>query len=151
MKEQDREPTEPSIGQSILERLRTETNEALGDFEDESRADPFKDVYLTPRDTAVPDAYLGDDLLLDIRELYARFLWSIADELRSRHIQAPAAWIAVDPSYEDTTVAVLGSGEELLYLHVSKAWNFHWPDEASLARELEDIYGRAEQRLTERS
>ena len=57
-------------------------------------------------------------------------------------------WLAVDPSYEDSTFSVLCSDEAVLLLHWGKAWNFFWPDEDSMATDLGGMYQEAAARLS---
>ena len=136
-----------AIGQSIIERIRRETNHEYGYFSGDEGEDVFVSLYLTERDSCLPAHLTADDLLLDIRAMFCQVFDGLRDELKSRLGIADPLWLAVDPSYEDTSFSVLCSDQQVLMLHWTKAWNFFWPDEQAMAADLGSIYEEAAQRL----
>ncbi len=136
------------IGQAIVQRIRSETNNEYAYFSGHDEGeDVFVTLYLTERDRCLPDHLIGDDLLLDIRAMYCQVFDGLREELRSRLGIQDFLWLAIDPSYEDSTFSVLCSDEQVLMLHWAKAWNFYWPDEGAMASDLGSIYEEAAKRL----
>jgi hypothetical protein len=91
---------------------------------------------------------LGDDVLIDVRAMFSQVFDALREELRQRLDLKEFLWLAVDPSYEDSTFTVLCSDEQVLLLYWSKAWNFYWPSEEVMALELGQMYEEAAGRLT---
>jgi hypothetical protein len=142
-------PEHLSIGHAIVNRIRSVTNHELGTFTPvDEETDVFQLLYLTQRDTCVPEELLSDDLLLAIREMYVTILDGIREELRARVRADASAWILVDPSYEDTTSFALITEEHVLLSGWRKAWNFYWDSEDSMAEELDGWYHVAAARLS---
>ena len=129
-----------SIGRSIVDRIRRETNDEYAYFSP-GESDVFRTLYLTESDRCLPDHFIGDDLLRDIRAIYAQVFDGLREELRDR-LGLRGLWLAIDPSYEDLTFTVLCTHEQVLMLHWSKAWNFFWPDEEAMAADLGRILCR---------
>ena len=136
-----------AIGRSIVERIRSEANNEYGYFSGREGEDVFQTLCLTERDRCIPDHLTGDDLLLDIRAMYCQVFDGLREELRERLGLQEFLWLAVDPSYEDSTFSVLCTDEQVLMLHWAKAWNFYWPDEETMAADLGRIYEEAAKRL----
>ena len=132
-----------SIGRSILERIRSEVNGEDGHFRGEEGESVFVSLYLTERYGCIPDHLLGEDILIDIRNLYYWVLDGVRDELKERAGADQSLWIVVDPSYEDSPYAVLMTDENVLLRIITKAWHFYWENEEEMAQELEAWYGRA--------
>ena len=142
-------PTEErlAIGRSIAERIRSETNNEYAHFSGDEDEDVFAALYLTERDGCLPGRFVGDDLLLDIRALYYQVFDGIREELEARLGRHDFIWVAVDPSYEDSTTVVMCTDEIVLLMYWGKAWNFHWENEDEIAAELGRMYGVAAARL----
>jgi hypothetical protein len=138
------------IGRAILQRVRTELNDPMGHFgERHTGGDAFRALYLTERDTCIPDDFItSDELYDDIHSMYYHVLEGVAAELRERSGAQHAIQITIDPSYEDTTYFVMHTSDRVLLSGGRKAGHFWWESEAAMAEELEDWYRGAEPRLT---
>jgi hypothetical protein len=90
---------------------------------------------------------LGDDVLKDVSAMFRQVFDGVREELKTRAGVQDTLWLAIDPSYEDSTFSVLCTDEQVLMLHWSKAWNFYWPDEAAMALDLGRIYEEAAAKL----
>lgn len=130
-----------------MDRIRAEANEEYGYFQGEEGEDVFRSLYLTPRDTSIPEHLLNDDLLLgihsDIRELFFQVYDGIRAELLDRFGRDHGIWLVVDPSVDDHSTTVLCAEGTVLLLNSVKAWNFWWEDEEAMAGDLGDWYERA--------
>jgi len=89
-----------------------------------------RDVYFCDADEGcIPDAYIGDDLLADIREKFSYPLWAMAEKAAVESgINASELEVVIDPSYEDRTtflVRLRDTGRELYY-DSAKAWHFRF-------------------------
>ena len=137
----------PAAGRSIVDRIRSETNNEFAYFSGREGEDVFATLYLTERDRSIPDQLIGDDLLIDIRTLFYQVFDGLREELKERLGIRDSLWLAVDPSYEDSTFSVLCTDEQVLMLHWSKAWNFYWPREEAMVEYLGRLYDEAAKRL----
>jgi len=131
------------VGRSIVDRIRIETNAEFAHFAGEDGEDVFATLYLKERDVCVPEHLLGDDVLMDVHALFCQVFDGIREELDERHGREGFIWIAVDPSYEDSTFTVMCTDERVLLLYWSKAWNFYWQSEEEMAEELAGLYETA--------
>lgn len=95
----------------------------------------------------MPEHLLGDDVLMDVRALFYQVFDGIREELRERHRGEGFIWLAVDPSYEDSTMTVMCTDEKVLLLYWGKAWNFYWGSEEEMAQELGRMYLAAAHQL----
>ncbi len=134
-----------------MERIRREANDEYAYFDGDEDEDVFHTLYLTPRHTAVPDHLLSEDLLLDIhmdiRELYFQVFDGVRAELLATFGQERPIWIAVDPSVDDHSTAILCTDESVLFIEWRKAWNFWWRSEEAMAGDLGRWYTAAATRL----
>ncbi len=136
------------VGRAIMERIRHEVNDPDGPFfTGDDGEDVFAALYLSERDGCIPDRFIGDDLLNDIRTMYYAVLDGVREELRARLQLREFLSVLVDPSYEDTTEFVMMTSEQVLLFGGSKAWHFYWDSEEAMAEELEDWYRGAASRL----
>lgn len=154
---QEREPIDPSeephiaSGRRVIARVRDDANADDAYFSPgEDDEDVFCSLYLTPRETAIPEHLVSDDILhdvhRDVRVLYAQVFNGICAELEERLGPSPI-WVIVDPDVEDRTTVVLCTDVSLLHLHSSKAWGFYWNTEGEMADELGRWYEGAAARL----
>jgi hypothetical protein len=137
------EPERWPVGRSILERIRNEVNHEMSPLWQEEVPDAFTAIYLTSRDSCIPDAFVDEDLIDGIHSMYYVVFDAMCVELRRRLDSHIAMNIVIDPSYEDTTNFVVHTFDRLLLSGGIKAWNFHWASEDEMARDLEDWYRRA--------
>lgn len=134
-------------GRRIMERIRREVNAEGAHFLGEEGEDVFRSLYLTERFGCIPDHLLGEDILVDIRNLYYWVLDGVREELQERVGAKGFVWVAVDPSYEDPTYALLLHQDRVLLEVSRKAWRFYWESEEAMAEELEGWYQQAARRL----
>lgn len=141
-----------AVGRNIVERIGGETNEEFGFFHDEEDEDVFRSLYLTPRNTSIPEHLTNDDLpselLLDVRQLFFLVFTGVRAELLERFGRDPGIWLVIDPSIDDPTTTVLCAEGTVLVLYSAKAWSFWWEDEVAMAAELGEIYEGAASRLS---
>ena len=145
------EPEPNRRGRVILDRIRRETNDEFGYFAlGWDGEDVFQSLYLTPRETAIPEHLVSDDcewdIHMDVRALHGQVFKGIRDELVDEFGRRPV-WVVVDPSVEDRTISVICTDASLLLINGSKAWQFNWPNEGAMAEELERWYAGAAERL----
>jgi len=72
----------------------------------------------------------------DILSLFYYPLSAIREELKERTGTKEFIWVFVQPSYTDTSFAVMVTGEKVLLTVSDKAWNFFWEGEEEMAKEL---------------
>jgi hypothetical protein len=153
---QEKEPTEQTherhlaTGRRIVGRIRDDANGGDGYFYSGDDEDLLRSLYLTSRDTAIPEHLLSDDYLHDIhgdiRALYGQVFNGIRAELIENY--GPSTiWVVVDPGIEDCTLSVLCTDQSLLLMHSSRAWQFFWRTEDEAAEELGRWYEGAAARL----
>ena len=130
-----------------MARIRSEVNSDWSHFQGAENEDVFGSLYLTERHGCIPDHLLGDEILVDIHNLFYCVFDGLREELAERIATKEPIFIAVDPAYEDNTLVVMCTYEKVLHLYWSKAWNFYWDDESEMAEELGRLYEGAEQRL----
>jgi len=83
----------------------------------------------------------------DIMSLFYYPLSAVREELKERTRTKGFISIFVQPSYMDTSFAVMVAGEKVLLTVSDKAWNFFWGSEEEMVKELESCYQTAEARL----
>lgn len=140
-----------AIGRRIIERVRREANNEYSYFDGDEGEDVFRTLYLVPRDMAVPEHLLSDDTLLDIhmdiRQLFFQVFDGVRAELLDHFGRDRGIWIAVDPSVDDHTTAILCTDETVLCIVATKPWNFWWRSEEAMAGDLGRWYTTAAERL----
>ena len=145
-----RETERPSIGLSIVERIRDEANAVHGWFFQGDDSDVFTDLYLRERETAIPER-LVDDGELGVEEGIKHMFYLVFDgvrrELGLRMGRAESQWVYVDTAAVDSTTAILCTDETVLALYSKKPWRFHWANEREMATELGVVYEDAASRL----
>lgn len=104
-------------------------------------------MLITERQVCIPEHLLGDEIVEDIITLFYYALSAIREELKERTGRKEFIWIFVEPSYTDTSFAVMMTGEKVLVTVSDKAWNFFWDSEEEMVKELESWYQIAETRL----
>ena len=135
------------LGRSILRRLKQTVNEEWDSWLVEEDEDTFKTLYLTERRVCIPEHLLSGEIMEDIMSLFYYPLSAIREELKERTGTKEFIWVFVQPSYSDTSFAIMVAGEKVLLTVSGKAWNFYWENEAKVAKELESWYQTAEARL----
>jgi len=141
------EREEYPLGRSIPRRLRKTLNEDWDYWLPEEGEDLVKTLCLTERQVCIPEHLLGDEIVEDIISLFNYPLSAVREELKERTGRKEFIWIFVEPSYTDTSFAVMMSGEKVLLTVSDKAWNFFWDSEEEMVKELERWYQIAEARL----
>jgi len=135
------------LGRSILRRLKQTVNEEWDSWLVEEDEDTFKILYLTERRVCIPEHLLSGEIMEDIMSLFYYPLSAIREELKERTGTKEFIWVFVQPSYTDTSFAVMVTGEKVLLTISDKAWNFYWDSEEEIVKELESWYQIAETRL----
>ncbi len=135
------------LGRSILGRLKQTVNEEWDSWLVEEDQDTFKTLYLTKRRVCIPENLLSGEIMEDIMSLFYYPLSAIREELKERTGTKEFIWVFVQPSYTDTSFAVMVTGERVLLSASDKAWNFFWEGEEEMVKELESWYQTAEARL----
>jgi hypothetical protein len=109
--------------------------EAEADDKDDTPEKRLARLYLTPRDEAVPDEDLGDDIHDDIYDLFYWPLSVIRDKVN------PKLMITIEPSYDDTTYLQLAHVEVGLthWKTWIKAWNFTFDNEAEFNKWAQSV------------
>lgn len=82
----------------------------------------------------IHDEFMGEDLLVEIRNKYRFFFGAICKEV-SKSIEV---WIS--PYYEDSTTVVIILDDKILYKDHIKPWNFWFESEEALTNEMYRIY-----------
>ena len=135
------------LGRSILRRLKQTVNEEWDSWLVEEDEDTLKTLYLTERRVCVPEHLLSGEIMEDIMSLFYYPLSAVREELKERTGTKEFIWVFVQPSYTDTSFAVMVAGEKVLLTISDKAWNFYWEDEEEMVKGLESWYQTAEARL----
>ena len=135
------------LGRSILRRLKRTVNEEWDSWLVDEAGDTFKTLYLTERRVCIPERLLSGEIMEDIMSLFYYPLSAIREELKERRGIKEFIWIFVQPSYTDTSFAIMVTGEKVLLTVSDKAWNFFWEGEEEMVKELESWYQTAEARL----
>ncbi|MGB5931885.1 MAG: hypothetical protein WBH57_02300 [Anaerolineae bacterium] len=130
------EREEYPLGRSIPRRLRKTLNEQWGSWPVGEAEDTFKTLYLTKRRVWIPEHLLSGEIMEDILSLFYYPLSAIREELKERTGTKEFIWVFVQPSYTDTSFAVMVTGEKVLLTVSDKAWNFFWEGEEEMAKEL---------------
>lgn len=137
-----------AIGQAIVDRIRVEANESSGYFPgSDPEQERFRELYLTERHLAVPEVIAGDDVYGDVRSVFALVFNEVRSELDLRMGREESHWLYIDAAVDDSTTAILCTGQTVLALYSSKPWAFTWEDEETMARSLGEVYEGAAQRL----
>lgn len=128
-------------GKALLSHVRKRVNECY------YREDAFRKMYLEEPDGCVPEDLIGDDLLSDIKNKYYWPVDAVRDQLEREFGRDPPMWIYVDPSYEDSTWALLTlDNRHILLTHCQKPWQFWFESEAEMRKELLEWYRSAQRR-----
>jgi len=135
------------LGRSILRRLKNTVNEEWDSWLVEEDEDTFKTLYLTERRVCIPEHLLSGEIMEDIMSLFYYPLSAVREELKRRTGTKEFIWVFVQPSYTDTSFAVMVTGEKVLLTVSDKAWNFFWEYEEKMVKELESWYQTAQARL----
>ncbi|MGI8785236.1 MAG: hypothetical protein ACR2L2_16480 [Acidobacteriota bacterium] len=127
-------------GKSLLGHVRRKIEDAHG-------PGAFTKMYLQDCGSCLPDEFISDDLLSDIRE---KFYWpaeAVCAELEREYGAKLFIGIYVDPSYDDKTSVLLTLGDDHVLLHYeSKAWNFWWPNSGEMEQKLLQWHAEARER-----
>ena len=145
-----REAERLAVGTSIVGRIRTEANAVDGWFFQDVGGDVFSDLYLTKRETAIPERLVDDGELgveEGIKEMFYLVFDGLRRELRFRMGISESHWLYVDSASEDSTTAILCTDESVLALYSRKPWRFYWATESAMAAELGEVYEDAAARL----
>ncbi|MGH7771439.1 MAG: hypothetical protein ACREQA_04310 [Candidatus Binatia bacterium] len=125
----------------MLTHIRQRINEAHGD------RSAFGRLYLEEPDGCVPEEFVGDDLMSAIKDKFYWPLDAVRNQLEREFGRERSMWIHIDPTYEDTTYALLTlEDEHLLHTYCAKAWKFWWPNEAEMKKELLEWHRIARER-----
>lgn len=135
------------LGRSILRRLKKTVNEEWDSWLVKEDGDTFKTLYLMERRGCIPEHLLSGEIMEDIMSLFYYPLSAVREELKERTGTKEFIWVFVQPSYTDTSFAVMVTGEKVLLTISDKAWNFYWDSEEEMVKELESWYQTAEARL----
>ena len=123
------------IGRTLVSSVRRETNNWHGS----TRA--FRKMYLQDPGGCVHPDLAGDDLLYSIKEKFYWPLNAVREQLQEEFGRDRSMWIYVDPSYDDTTFALLTLQTEfVLYQYDSKPWKLWWKSETEMKKELVKWY-----------
>jgi len=110
----------------------------------------FEKLYIGDKDSCIPEEFIGEDLLLDIKEKFYSIFHPIREQLEKEKIAKKPIYIFVDPSYEDVTAAVITYGcDELLCVYYEKPWHLNWDSTVEMEKELNEIYEEIKRKLTE--
>lgn len=132
------------MGSSIMHRLRKTLNDPDGPFPGaEDGVNVFQRLYLEERDACIPDEFIGEEILDDIHSLFYYPLEALRQELAERVGRQQMMLIAIDPSWQDTTLFVIHTGQRVVFSGGLKAWNLWWESEDAMAEEFDDWYQRA--------
>ena len=142
----------PTVGRRVLDRVRSAANDGDGYFgSGEPGEDVFAKLYLTRRDTAIPQAFVSDDiehdLSMDVRALHGQVFDGIRAELWERMGREESLWVVVDPAVDDQTFSLLCTDRTVLLMDATKPWHFWWDSEDAMATDLGGWYESAASRL----
>jgi len=106
--------------------------------------DCVDNMYLKDPGGCVPEEYIGDDLLQDIKDKFYfphRFVADFVEmELNLMDKHKEFIFTCIDPSYEDRTIVLVTFKDIIVFHGGDKAWNFWFHSEEELERYLEDVY-----------
>ncbi len=144
-----REAERLDLGMSIVERVRERANGESRYFAGEAGYDFFRELYLEPRSTAVPEQLAGDadELNGDVRAIYAQVFEAVREELEARMGREESHWLDIDVALDDHTTAIFSTDQSVLMRYSMKPWRFTWESEEGMAGTLSDIYEIAAARL----
>lgn len=140
-----REQERLDIGRHILDRIRADANGEFGYFgSGEPDEDVFRALYLTERETAVPEQFVSDDLLhelsMDVRAMYGQVFNGLREELWERMGRQESFWVVIDPAVDDHTLTVFCTDRSVLLFNGTKPWNFRWDSEDAMVADLGSWY-----------
>jgi len=135
------------LGRSILRCLSKTLNEEWDSWLVDEEEDTFKTLYPTQRRVCIPEHLLSGEIMEDIMSLFYYPLSAVRKQLKERTGTKEFIWLFVQPSYTDTSFAVILTGEKVLLTISDKAWNFYWDTEKEMVKELDRWYQIAEGRL----
>lgn len=125
------------IKERMVRDLKAEIVVHWGSYDNEQEV--LRKMYLTdPKGACLPDEFIGDDVLAEIRNKYYYFFAAIRDEIEYLTERFIEIWI--DPSYEDATTTMMILDDKLLYKDYQKAWNFWYESEEAMMDEMYSIY-----------
>lgn len=129
-------------GEIIKERMvRCLKNEILDRWGcDDNGQEVLQKLFLQDSNACIHPDFIGDDVLVEIRNKYYAFYEAIRDEIEYLTGQFIEIW--VDPSYEDATTTLMILEDKLLYKDYQKAWNFWFESEEALMEEMYLVYLR---------
>ena len=104
-------------------------------------------MLITERQVCIPEHLLSGEIMEDVIRLFYYALSALRQELEERTGTKEFIWVFVQPSYTDTSFAVMVTREKVLLTVSDKAWHFFWEDEEEMVKELERWYQIAETRL----
>lgn len=116
----------------MVRNLKTEIVNQWGC--DDNEQEVLQKLFLQELKGCMPEEFIGDDILTEIRNKYYAFFGAIRDEIE------PFIEIWIDPSYEDCTATLMILEDKLLYKDCQKAWNFWFGSEEALMDEMYRIY-----------
>lgn len=135
-------PSDPNS--RMLAHVRKMTNETY------DRRDAFRKMYLEEPNGCIPDELMGEELLYDVKN---KFYWpmdAVRVQLEKEFGTEQSMWVYVDPTYEDTTWALLTlDNRHVLLTYCEKAWKFWFEGEAEMRKELRQWYRKAKERYLE--
>jgi hypothetical protein len=108
----------------------------------------FEKLYIGEKHECIPDELMGEDLLLDIKEKFYSIFYPLREELEKENLTKKPVYIFIDPSYEDTTTAIVThDADEVLFILYRKPWHLCWESEEEMNTELNEIYEHIKNRL----
>jgi len=111
-----------------------------------------RDHYLNPdREGCVHEDWIGDDILLDISNMFYSFYRPIANELERESGTKESIFIHIEPSYEDTTITLAYQSSMILYKDACKPWHFYFENEKELNEYAEQVYKEMKGNLEKRN
>jgi hypothetical protein len=122
-----------------------------GRLDDRKYAEDYAQaVYLKDPDGCMPDDYIGDDLLMSIREKFwypVRWILEYAAEIAAPAVPLHEFGIVIDPSYEDRTDVLVFYRDRVLFHDSWKAWHFWWPSDQEFERWATEVWSHIQTRL----
>lgn len=107
----------------------------------------FKAVYLTERNEAIPQEFIGDDITDNIRAMFCRPLEFISDRLSQKKVTAEFAIPIIDASWEDSTYFCLTYKGRVLHSNHYKAWHFYFENRGALNEFLTAIWNECLEKI----
>jgi len=126
--------------------------------ERELEEDYIKDVYLTDNKGCIPEGYIGDDVVRDIRKKFVLPLNFIADRVKKELLDKLThhyIYALVDADYEDSTHYALilynleTNERSIIFYDSDKAWHYWFASRGEFEEELSSIYDEVHKCLTE--